>query len=166
MKVFDLNSRLATPATVDGRRLLGTVGAALAAGAAISFPTFFALTPADSSVNAPVITFEIYACLVGSFAVAFRPVRKPPLAFRYTGADDLDLAFLTWLGVMAAAFLVYLALTPIAGAPLEALRKVLAVATDAKRLQGKPLLAWLIAIPRGCLLAPAFEELSFRGLLL
>jgi membrane protease YdiL (CAAX protease family) len=152
---------------VDGRRLLLTIAIALATGAAIGSATFFALrSVANSSVTQQVITLEVYACLVGSLAFAFRPVRNPPLAFRYTGAIDLGLAFLTWLGLMAAAFVVYVALIPILGNPLEALRKVLAVATDAKRLQGQPLLAWCIAIPRGCLLAPVFEELISRGLLL
>jgi membrane protease YdiL (CAAX protease family) len=161
-----LNTVEAQP-VVDGRRLLGTIAAALAAGVAIGSATFLALrSEADSSVTGQVITLEVYACLVASFAFAFRPTRNPPLAFRYPGASDLGLAFLTWLGVMATAFVLYLALTPLTGNPLEALRKVLAVATDAKRLQGKPLIAWCVAIPRGCLLAPVFEELFFRGLLL
>jgi hypothetical protein len=41
-----------------------------------------------------------------------------------------------------------------------------AVATDAKRLQGQSSAAWVIAILRGCLLVPIFEEVFFRGLLL
>jgi membrane protease YdiL (CAAX protease family) len=121
---------------------------------------------ADSNITGQVITLEVYACLVGSFAFAFRPVQNPPLSFRYTGAGNLGLAVLTWLGVLACAGIVYLALMPVFGNPLEALRRVLEVATDAKRLQGKPPLAWWIASPRGCLLVPTFEELMFRGLLL
>jgi membrane protease YdiL (CAAX protease family) len=162
-----LDSQLEAPPFVDGRRFLGTIAVALTACAAIGSVTFFALrSVADSSVTGQVITLEVYACLVGSFAFAFRPTRNPPLTFRYTGANDLGLALLTWLGVMAAAFVVYVALMPITGSTLEALRKILAAATDAKRLQGQPLLAWCIAIPRGCLLAPVFEELMFRGILL
>ena len=100
MNVLALNSGIQTPPLVDGHRLLGTIGVALAASAAIGFSTFFALRAvADSNITGQVITFEVYACLVGSFAVAFRPVRNPPLAFRYTGANDFGLAFLTWLGV-------------------------------------------------------------------
>jgi membrane protease YdiL (CAAX protease family) len=167
MKSLALSSRLEAPTLVDGRRFLGSIAVALATGAAIGSATFFApRSVADSSVTGQVITLEAYACLVGSLALAFRPARNPPLAFRYTSANDLGLALLTWLGILATAFLVYLALTPIAGNPLEVLRKILAVATDAKRLHGQPLLAWCIAIPRGCLLAPVFEELMFRGLLL
>lgn len=162
-----LDSRLETPPLVDGRRFLGTIAVALATGAAIGTATFLALrSVADPTITGQVITLEVYACLVGSFVFAFRPAQNPPLSFRYTGANDLGLAFLTWLCILATAFVVYLALTPITGNPLEALRKILAVATDAKRLQGKPLLAWCVAIPRGCLLAPVFEELMFRSLLL
>jgi membrane protease YdiL (CAAX protease family) len=162
-----LDSRLEAPPLVDGRRFLGTIAVSLATGAAVGSATFFALrSVADSSVTGQVIALEVYACLVGSLAWAFRPARKAPLAFRYTSANDLGLAFLTWLGAMATAFVVYVALMPITGNPVEALRKILAVATDAKRLQGQPPLAWCIAIPRGCLLVPAFEELMFRGLLL
>jgi len=156
----------ARPAVGD-RRILLTIAAALAAAAAIGSATFFALqSVSDSNITGQVITAEVYACLVISFSLAFRPAGDPPLAFRYTGANNLGLAFLTWLGVLAAAGVVYFALTPIFGYPLEALRKILAVATDAKRLQGKPLLPWCIAVPRGCLLAPLFEEWMFRGLLL
>ena len=162
-----LGSRLESSPLVDGRRLLGTIAVALAAGAALGSATFFALeSAADSSVTGQVITLEVYACLVSSFVFALRPARNPPLTFRYTGTNDLGLAFLTWLGIMATALVVYVALMPIIGSPFEALRQVLAIGTDAKRLQGKPLLAWCIAIPRGCLLVPAFEELMFRGLLL
>ena len=40
------------------------------------------------------------------------------------------------------------------------------MATDAKRLQSQSSSAWVIAILRGCLLVPIFEEVFFRGLLL
>jgi membrane protease YdiL (CAAX protease family) len=161
------DSRLEAPPLVDGWRFLVTIALALAAGAAIGSATFFALrSVVNSGVMGPVITLEVYARLIGSFVFSFHPARSAPLAFRYTSATDIGLAFLTWLGILATKFVVYLALTPITGNPLDALRRVLSVATDAKRLQGQPLLAWCIAIPRGCLLAPAFEELLFRGLLL
>jgi membrane protease YdiL (CAAX protease family) len=168
MNAIALDFRLqAPPPLVDGRRFLVTITLALAAGAAIGSATFFVLRSAvNSGVIGQIITLEVYACLVVSFVFSFRPARNAPLAFRYTGANDLGLAFLTWLAVMATALLVYLALMPITGNPVDALRKVLSVATDAKRLQGQPLLAWCIAIPRGCLLVPAFEEFMFRGLLL
>lgn len=168
MNPISLDFRLQTPTpVVDGLRFLVTIALALPAGAAIGSVTFFILRSAmNSDVIGQIITVEVYACLVGSFAFSFRPARNAPLAFRYTGVNDLGLAFLIWLGLMATALLVYLALMPITGNPLDALRKVLSVATDAKRLQGQSLLAWCIAIPRGCLLVPAFEEFLFRGLLL
>ena len=83
-----LDSRLEAPPLVDGRRFLGTIAIALAIGAAVGSTTFFALrSVADSSVTGQVIALEVYACLVGSFGWAFRPARKPPLAFRYTSAN-------------------------------------------------------------------------------
>jgi membrane protease YdiL (CAAX protease family) len=160
------NSRIEAP-LVDGRRFLGTIGFALALGAAIGSATYFALRSAtDSGITGQVIAVEVYASLAGSFALAFRPARNAPLALRYTGLADLGLAFLTWLGIMAATSAAYLILMPFTGNPVEALRKILTVATDAKRLQGQPLLAWCIAVPRGCLLVPLFEEWLFRGVLL
>ena len=46
------------------------------------------------------------------------------------------------------------------------LQQLTTMTTDAKRLQGQDLSAWVIAILRGCLLVPIFEEVLFRGLLL
>jgi membrane protease YdiL (CAAX protease family) len=48
----------------------------------------------------------------------------------------------------------------------QLLAQLTAAATDAKRLQGESSSAWAIALLRGCLLVPIFEELFFRGLLL
>jgi membrane protease YdiL (CAAX protease family) len=167
MKSLALDLRTESAPTIEGRRFLVTFAVGLAIGAAIGAATFFAMQPfVNSNITGQVITVEVYASLVGAFAFAFRPIRNAPLAFRYTGPGDLGLAFLTWLSIVATASVVYMLLTPITGDLLEALRKVLAVATDAKRLQGQPTLVWCIAIPRGCLLAPVFEELMFRGLLL
>jgi membrane protease YdiL (CAAX protease family) len=167
MKTIALDARMETAPTVEGRRFLVAFGAGLTIGAAIGAATFFAMRPfVNSNITGQIITVEVYGSIMGAFAFAFRPVRNAPLAFRYTGPGDLGLAFLTWLAIVATAAVIYALLTPIIGNPLEALRKVLAVATDAKRLQGQPTLAWCIAIPRGCLLAPIFEELMFRGILL
>jgi hypothetical protein len=75
-----LDSQLEAPRLVVGRRFLGTIAAALAAGEAIGPATFFTLrSVADSSITVQVITLEVYARLVGSFAFAFRPVRNPSL---------------------------------------------------------------------------------------
>jgi membrane protease YdiL (CAAX protease family) len=48
----------------------------------------------------------------------------------------------------------------------EVATQITAFATDAKRLQGQPKPAWIIAIVRGCLIVPIFEEVFFRGVLL
>ncbi len=57
-------------------------------------------------------------------------------------------------------------LTPVTGGLAESARQILSVATDVKRLNGQPAPAWAIAIVRGCLIVPVFEEVFFRGLLL
>jgi hypothetical protein len=164
MKTVALDPRMEAAPTVEGRRFLVTFAAGLTIGAVIGAATFFAMRPfMNSNITGQIITVEVYGSLVGAFAFAFRPIRNAPLAFRYTGPGNLGLAFLTWLAIVATATVIYALLTPIIGNPLEALCKVLAVATDAKRLRGQPALAWCIAIPRGCLLAPVFEELSHRS---
>jgi membrane protease YdiL (CAAX protease family) len=61
---------------------------------------------------------------------------------------------------------IYLLLRPLAGGLVDSARKILSVATDVKRLQGAPVAAWAIAIARGCVLVPIFEEWLFRGALL
>ena len=52
------------------------------------------------------------------------------------------------------------------GSLSTSLRNMLTLATDVKHLEGQPALAWAIAIPRGCLLVPLFEEWFFRGAVL
>ena len=67
---------------------------------------------------------------------------------------------------MAACALAYAFLGLFFGGFQHLLEQLIAVATDAKRLQGQSSSAWAIAILRGCLLVPIFEEVLFRGLLL
>jgi membrane protease YdiL (CAAX protease family) len=61
---------------------------------------------------------------------------------------------------------VYLLLSPIFGGIFDVARQILMLATDAKWLESQSAAAWVIAVPRGCLIVPLFEELLFRGLLL
>jgi membrane protease YdiL (CAAX protease family) len=68
--------------------------------------------------------------------------------------------------LIAACALTYAFLGRFFGGFVDLLGRVPTVATDAKRLQGQSSSAWVIAILRGCLLVPIFEEVFFRGLLL
>jgi membrane protease YdiL (CAAX protease family) len=155
---------------VSGRRLLAALGIGFGAGAVVGTITYYAihlLAPAaNSAVTNQLIVVEVYALLTGALGVAFRPVQREPLGLRFTSVRDLGLAFAAWLGIVAISALVYLLFQPVAGRLTDSLRKILSVATDVKRLEGQPLAAWAIAIPRGCLLVPLFEEVFFRGALL
>jgi len=68
--------------------------------------------------------------------------------------------------LIAACALTYAFLGRFFGDFVPLLAQLTAVATDAKRLQGQSSSAWAIAILRGCLLVPIFEEVFFRGLML
>ena len=79
---------------------------------------------------------------------------------------DLWFAVSATILLMAVCALAYALLGRYFGGFLHLLERFSAVATDAKRLQGQSSTAWVIAILRGCLLVPIFEEIFFRGLLL
>jgi len=159
-----------TVAKVSGWRLLAALGAGSSAGAGIGTITYFAvhfLAPATHpAVLTQVIVVEVYGLLTIAVALAFRPVSDSPLAFRFTSLSDMALAFGAWLGVLAVSAGAYLLLKPVFGSITDILRHLLIEGTDVKRLQGQPMAAWAIALPRGCLLAPLFEELFFRGAVL
>ena len=70
------------------------------------------------------------------------------------------------VATLGVAALFYRLMSPVFGEFFGLLREIAGFATDAKRLQGQPVAAWVIAIPRGVLLVPLFEEVLFRGLLL
>ena len=79
---------------------------------------------------------------------------------------DLAYALGATIALIAVCALAYAFLGLFGGGFLHLLRELTAVATDAKRLQSQGTYAWIIAILRGCLLVPLFEEVLFRGLLL
>jgi membrane protease YdiL (CAAX protease family) len=156
--------------TTSGVRLLAAIVSGAAAGAMIGTATYYAvhffIPTATASVTTQIIAFEVYVLLTVALAVAFKPAQKPPLGFRFTSFRDLGLAFVAWLGIVACSVVIYLLLRPLAGGLVDSARKILSVATDVKRLQGEPVAAWAIAIARGCVLVPIFEEWLFRGALL
>jgi membrane protease YdiL (CAAX protease family) len=162
------NPSLRTP--FGGRRLLATITAGAVAGAVIGAATYYAvrwtIPSANAALTTQIIVAEVYSTFIVAFALSFGPLPRPPLDLRFTSAKDLGLAFLAWAGVIGFSLIIYFLLSPITGGVSPALRQILSVATDAKRLNGQPESAWVVAIARGCLIVSLFEELLFRGLLL
>jgi len=152
---------------VTGRALLTTMLVGAAAGAGTGAVTYFAFHRlSDGTASgwlAQMIVAEVYGILTASLLLRFRPVQEDPLALRPISRRDIGLAVAAWLAVLATSSIGYWLLQPLIGSPNEAARQVLSVATDAKRLQGQSSPAWAIAIARGCVLVPLFEELLFRG---
>jgi membrane protease YdiL (CAAX protease family) len=98
------------------------------------------MSPEQSAVASQIGVAVVYGTLIASFVYAFRPPHDFPLDLKFTSAKHLGLA--------------------------ESARQILSVATDLKRLNGQPAPAWAVAIARGCLIVPVFEEVFFRGLML
>jgi membrane protease YdiL (CAAX protease family) len=85
---------------------------------------------------------------------------------RPSGIQDAFGSVGIWIATVAAIVLFYFCLGSIFGSVSQVAKQITAFATDAKRLQGQPTAAWIIAIVRGCLIVPIFEEVFFRGVLL
>lgn len=164
------NPSLPPQTPVGGWRLLTTVAAGAAASAVIGAATYYAVRrsfpSANGALTTQIIVVEVYSTLIVAFALSFGPLPRPPLDLRFTSAKDVGLAFLAWAFVIGFSLIIYFLLSPITGGVSAALRQILSVATDAKRLHRQPESAWVVAIARGCLIVPLFEELMFRGLLL
>jgi membrane protease YdiL (CAAX protease family) len=150
--------------------LLVTIASGAVASAVIGAASYYgircAIPSADAALTTQIIVAEVYSTLILAFVLSFGPLPRPPLDLRFTSAKDLGLAFMAWAGVIGVSLIIYFLLSPITGGVSAALRQILSVATDAKRLNGQPESAWVVAIARGCLIVPLFEELLFRGLLL
>jgi membrane protease YdiL (CAAX protease family) len=159
------------PRGVTGRRLLAALAAGVAASGGLGASTWYALRWLVPSANpggipAQIVVAEAYSMMIASLILFFGPAPNPPLALQWTSARDVGLACLAWIGVLSTSLVVNLSLSPIFGSIPDVARKILTLATDAKRLESQPAAAWAIAVLRGCLIVPLFEELLFRGLLL
>lgn len=155
---------------VSGRRLSLSLIASICAAAGVGIVIYYGLIRATGSALGSaimqIVTFAVYLTLLAVLCYAFRPPSRPPIALRFTGVRDLLYALGATIAVFAVCALVYAFLGLFAGGFLHLLQQLTAIATDAKRLQGQGSSAWRIAILRGCLLVPIFEEVLFRGLLL
>ncbi|HEY1901077.1 MAG TPA: CPBP family intramembrane glutamic endopeptidase [Terracidiphilus sp.] len=155
---------------VSGRRLGLSLMAAVCGAACIGMVTYYGLAKTMARLLGPalpqIVTFAVYATLVAVLCYAFRPPSRPPIALHFTGVKDLVFAAGATIVLIAACALAYACLGLLFRGFAQLLAQLTAVATDAKRLQGQSSSAWVIAILRGCLLVPIFEEVFFRGLML
>jgi hypothetical protein len=155
---------------VSGRRLGLSVLASIVAAAGVGIITYYGLAKTMGGLLGTalpqIVTFAVYATLAAVFCYSFRPPTRPPIALNFTGVKDLMFAVGATIALIAACALAYAVLGLFFGGFLHLLEQLTAVATDAKRLQGQGPSTWVIAILRGCLLVPIFEEVFFRGLLL
>jgi membrane protease YdiL (CAAX protease family) len=155
---------------VSGRRLLAAVLGGGATAAILGSATYYALRPlfsgAHEGLYSQLIVLEVYLILMVGFRVAFGRLRDKPVALQFTSLRDIGLACAVWLSTLAVLVLCYWMISPIAGGFMSGVRLLASVGTDAKRLQGQAYSAWGVAVIRGCLVVPVFEEVLFRGLLL
>jgi membrane protease YdiL (CAAX protease family) len=155
---------------VIGRKLGLSLMAAISSAAGVGFITYYGLAKTMGGLLGTalpqIVTFAVYATLVAFLCYAFRPPSRPPIALHFTGGKDLVFAARATIVLIATCALAYAFLGLFFGGFEHLLAQFTAVATDAKRLEGQSSSAWVIAILRGCLLVPVFEEVFFRGLLL
>jgi membrane protease YdiL (CAAX protease family) len=165
-----MRTRSFSEVPVSGRRLgvslIASICAAAGAGVVSYYGLIRTMGSALGSATPQIVTFAVYVTLVAVLCHSFRPASRPPIALHFTSAKDLVYALGATITLIAVCALMYAFMGLLGGGFLHLLQQLTAVATDAKRLQGQSSSAWIIAILRGCLLVPIFEEVLFRGLLL
>ena len=151
---------------MTGRRLLLAVGlwlpilalalAVTIAGLRLGAREWANGHPADLGA---ILLCEGYLALLGALAIAFGGPQgmRDRLGFRFTSLTDLALAWSAWIAALVTGLLATAALSPLLGQPRSN-------AVDVLRISFDPLFVALV-VPTVCLLAPAAEELLFRGAL-
>jgi uncharacterized protein len=152
--------------TVSGKRFLAAIGSAIVAATVTGGISYAAFGSMSQSVRAQAVTLLVYAALTVTLCLFFRPAASGPISLRFTGAKALAASVGIFVVTVVAIVLFYFCLGSIFGSVPSVARQIVSIATDAGRLKGQPATAWIIAIARGCLLVPVFEEVLFRGLLL
>jgi membrane protease YdiL (CAAX protease family) len=152
--------------TVSGKRFLTAIGSAILAAAVIGGISYAAFGFMSQSVRVQAVAFLVYATLTATLCLFFRPATAGPISLRFTGAKALAASVGILVATAAVVVLFYYRLGSIFGSLPSVARQIVSIATDAGRLKGQPATGWIIAIARGCLLVPVFEEVFFRGLLL
>jgi hypothetical protein len=170
MEIMSMRSFPEPEVLVSGRRLGLSLLASICAAGGVGVVSYYALKRTMAGALGPalpqIVTFAVYLTLVAVLCYSFRPPSRPPIALHFTSVKDLVFAIGVTVALIAVCALAYAILGMFFGGFLHLLEQLTAVATDAKRLQGQGSSAWVIAILRGCLLVPIFEEVFFRGLLL
>jgi membrane protease YdiL (CAAX protease family) len=155
---------------VGGKKLLMAFGGSVLAAAVVGtvgYFVFHALLGSGWGTTVPqIVTLQVYMVLLITFCLRFRPVTEPPIALRPSGGQHAIASVGIWIASVVAIVLFYYCLGSIFGSVSQVATQITAFATDAKRLQGQPAPAWILAIVRGCLIVPIFEEVFFRGVLL
>ena len=155
---------------VGGKKLLIAFGGSVLAAAVVGTVGYFVfhalLGNTWGTTVSQIVTLQVYMVLLIAVCVRFRPVTDPPIALRPSGTQHAIASVGIWIATVAAIVLFYFCLGSIFGSVSQVAKQITAFATDAKRLQGQPTPAWIIAIVRGCLIVPIFEEVFFRGVLL
>ncbi|MCU1305579.1 MAG: hypothetical protein JWN45_274 [Acidobacteriaceae bacterium] len=155
---------------VGGKKLLIAFGGSVLAAAGVGTVGYFVfhrLLGSGWGTTVPqIVTLQVYMVLLITFCLRFYPVTEPPIALRPSGAQHAIASVGIWIASVVAIVLFYFCLGSIFGSVSQVATQITAFATDAKRLQGQPTPAWIIAILRGCLIVPIFEEVFFRGVLL
>ena len=155
---------------VSGCRLGLSLVASICAAAGVGIISYYGLSRTTGSALGPalpqIVTFAVYLTLLAVLCYSFRPPSRPPIALRFTSVRDLVFAVGALIALFAVCAFVYGILGLFSGGFVHLVEQLTAVGTDAQRLQGQDSVAWIVAILRGCLLVPIFEEVFFRGLLL
>jgi membrane protease YdiL (CAAX protease family) len=151
---------------LTGKRFLAATGSAILAAVVIGGISYAAFRFMSQSVRTQAVTLLVYATLTATLCLFFRPAISGPISLRFTGAKALAASVGVFVATVAVIVLFYYCLGSIFGSVSSVARQIVSFATDAGRLKGQPIAAWIIAIARGCFLVPVFEEVFFRGLLL
>jgi membrane protease YdiL (CAAX protease family) len=151
---------------VSGRRLAAALGLWLLLAAAVlglTWITFRFGLPgvfdAHRAALGALLIAEAYACLLAALLISFGGWSglRSRLGYRFTSFADLGLALATWLAALIVGALAAVLLGPLLGVPRSNAAELLGRSRD-------PLFIVLI-VPTICLLAPACEEMLFRGAL-
>jgi len=149
---------------ISGWRVAAALGLWVVLAAVVAGGTLLAarfrfqdLLAAHRAAVGAVLVVEAYVTLLAALLIVFRGWRglRDQLGFRFTAVRHLGLALVTWICALVVGVIATALLSPLLGPPRSN-------ATDLLGRSFDPLFVALI-VPTVCILAPACEELLFRG---